>query len=211
MFERRNLISLALLGTAWLLYAASLVLPAAEVHPGDGKPTGELAPGFMVLFILLVPFMWIFVLPFIYLLVNAAFWISPVWWLVRLNRGQIAYTWGLVLGGCTVLAWVAPFIVTTVGPGCIVWSFSITFAAAAFVVPMPRERDGTELDIIEGPEPRSSVPPKVVVREPLPERLPAFETGSGVVVPDADSPQRAPGSDASQLSRSTPADAYSRV
>jgi hypothetical protein len=136
-----------------------------------------------VLLLLLFPVMWLFVFPFVYLIVNVAFWASPIWWMVRWHQGQIAYFWGLVLGACTVLAWLSPFLVTTVGPGCIVWACSITLAAAAFVVPMPREAFVRPSAERESPERMRAGPPKVVVREPLPEALPAIETTPDVVLP----------------------------
>ena len=129
--KKRLIIGLTL--SAWCLYLASIFLPAADVswNSATGIPKGgDLEQGWEVLQLCVIPFYWIAVSPFVYLIVNIVFLFSAGWFR-QLLHGQKSRNYTVLASLSAILSWLAPAFVGDVGVGYFAWTAAITLVAVA--------------------------------------------------------------------------------
>ena len=103
-----------------------------------------------MLLICVIPMFWIFLSPFVYLIVNVVFFFSAgrIWHHLH-GRKSTFYT--VLASLSAVLSWFAPACVGDVGVGYFAWTAAITLVAVATLIPANRvqsqvmlESDGTD-------------------------------------------------------------------
>ena len=133
--NKRLIIGLTL--SAWCLYVASLFLPAADVDldfnsysGGFGFHRGGLEQGWEVLLVCVVPYCWIAVFPFVYLIVNVVFLTSAYRLWSHLHGRKSTFYRALTLLSA-LASWFAPLFVGGIGVGYFAWTASLTLMAVA--------------------------------------------------------------------------------
>lgn len=158
--NKRLIIGLTL--SAWCLYVASLFLPAADVDLDYNDATGfgfhqggDLELGCQVLLACVVPYCWIAVFPFVYLIVNVVFFLSVgrVKLVFLFSAGRIDLLHGrkftfdtFLISLSAVASWFAPACVGDVGVGYFAWTASITLMAVAILISPNDEESTASLD-----------------------------------------------------------------
>lgn len=122
-------LTLGLMVAAWGLYVISLLLPSARIDRDHGY-----ALGLGIIRFIFNPFSWLFILPFVYFLVNFTFLVSPFYMSRRL-RGQAHEFYKSLIVFSVICTWVAPVFCDGIAVGYFLWMLSFQVAALAFLLP----------------------------------------------------------------------------